>query len=146
MQAPPVVQKYVTDRQEGDQHPCGPLGLETNNHHDTSNKGDQSHHQTNHGQFSGKDETHEQEDEQNSSKELNVSCAVGLGQCWQTSENGATFRRVHCVSEQHEETTADGQSTEDEGGVEEETVTERLRKDNGEETTNRVLGVLLHDG
>ena len=65
--------------------------------------------------------------------------AVVLRQSRETSEE--LLAGVHRVGEDHQETTNDGQVTEEEIEVEDETVTECLDDDNSEQTADRVLGV-----
>lgn len=138
--SPEVVDEEVEDGEDDDQQGGAELGLEANDNHDAGNGADERDKDPAESPGAAEDETHEEEDEENTSGKLEVHLAVLLVKLGNTREGlGLADPRV---GEDHDKTANDGEVTEEEVDVEDQAIAESLRNDNGHETADGVVGVL----
>jgi hypothetical protein len=80
MYSPPIVHKYVEQREEDNEETSGPLGFEADRYHDASRKANQGEDYTGKIPFSLKGYSNEQEDQEHSTSQLEAGkdCWTGL--------------------------------------------------------------------
>lgn len=138
--SPKVIDQEVEDAQDNDKHDGAELGLESNNHHHASHESQKSHNNSPDAPGSAEDESDEEEDQENSTSKLKVHLAVLLVDFWETCKClGLAHPRV---GEDHQKTAHDGQVSQEEVQVENETVSKCLCDNNPNETSNCVVRVL----
>jgi hypothetical protein len=96
MYSPPVVHKYVEQREEDNEETSGPFGFEADRYHDASRKTNKREDYTGKVPFSLKGYSNEQEDQENSTSQLEAGKDCWTGLKW---HNGArltiSFGRYH---------------------------------------------------
>jgi hypothetical protein len=141
--SPEVVDKKVEDGQDDDEESGAELGLETDDNHDAGDGADQGHGDPPGIPGAAEDEADEEEDEQDATSELEVHLAVLLVELGNASEGLALADER--VGENHDQAANDGQVTEEEVDVENETVSQGLSDDDGNEAGDGVVRVLADD-
>lgn len=137
--SPEVVHKNVKDAKNNNQERSAVLGLESNNHHDTSNGSQDAHQDTPQGPLAAEDEAHKEEDQQHTASQLEVHLAVLLIDLGQTSKSlGLANPRIR---QDHKQTTDNGQVSEEEVEIEDQAVAEGLRDHNPHQPSNCVIRV-----
>lgn len=137
--SPEVVDQDVEHTQQHNQHDRTPLGLESNNDHDTRDEAEQADNNAPETPLAGEDESDEEEDQQHTTSELDVHLAVLLIELGKTG--GDELLAHPRVRENHEQATDNTQVAEEEVEVEDQSVTETLNDDDSQETANGVLRV-----
>lgn len=137
--SPEVVDQDVENTQNEDQKSGAELGLETNDNHDTGEETDQGDDNSPERPVTAPDKANEQEDEQNTTGQLKVHLAVLFVNGRQSSKSlGLSNPRI---GEHHQKSTNDGQVSQEEVEVEDETVAESLNDHDAHEAGNRIVGV-----
>ncbi len=70
MKGPPVVERKITQTQKGNQEPGRPLGLESHDDHDASDKGNDGNNCPGDAEFTIEDKGDKEEDEENATSQL----------------------------------------------------------------------------
>lgn len=141
--SPEVINQHVENAQQHDQKDSAPLGLESNNDHNTRNETEQADNDSPQTPLAGEDKADEEEDQEHTTSELDVHLAVLLVQLRQSGWDELLAHPR--VRQHHEQTTDDTQVAEEEVEIEDETVSETLRDHDGEQTGDRHLGVFTGD-
>jgi len=128
--APPVVDCDIEDREKENEEGCGPLGLETNRNHDTGHKSNYGNKDSGHAPGTLKDESNEKENEENTTCKLEIFPAVCLGHARDASKD--VLLAAKRITEDHEKPTDDREVPEEEIEVENQAVTETLDNDDTE--------------
>ena len=140
VQSPPVVDVEVEDAENKDEHDGGELGLKANNDHDASNQSQKTGNDSPETPVAAEDKANEEEDEQDTSSELEVHLPVLLVKLGETGRSKLLANPR--VGKDHEQTAHDGKIAEEEVEVEDETVSEALQYNHAHEPTNAVFGEL----
>jgi hypothetical protein len=163
MDAPPVVGKHVEHAQDEHEERGRPLGLEPYRNHTARAQPNDRHEHPPDAPLSLNHESQKEEDEQDptgkkeaanqrvNSLEITWSCirsallflSVVLADVWKSSKRSSSGD--HRVAKDHEQSTNHTQVAQEEVEVENESITEPLRDDNTEQSTNSKFGVLLRD-
>ena len=147
VQSPEVVDQQVEDAENDDEHDSAELGLETDNNHDASDKSKQTDADSPEVPVAAEDEADEEEDEENTARELKVHLAVLLVELRKTSR-GKLLAHPR-IRKHHQKSSHDGQVAQEEVEVKDESVAETLEDNDTNETDNTVVRVLScddHDG
>lgn len=107
MQRPEVIYQNIEDAEDDHQHDGTELGLEANNHHDTSNEAKQADADPPEAPVTPEDKADEEEDEQNAPGELEIHLAILLIQLWKTSRGELLAHPG--VGQDHQKASHDGQ-------------------------------------
>jgi len=134
---PPVVGESIENTENDNEEGCGPFGFETDGHHGAGGKSEDGDEQPGNGPFTLNDESEEEEDEKDTTRQEEVFPSIGLANGRKSGEE--FFTSDHGVAEDHEETTNDAEVTEEESEVEDETVAETLDDDDGQKTGDSVF-------
>lgn len=141
--SPEVVHNHVEHAENDDQQGGAELGLESNNNHHAGGQAQQADNDAENGPLARENEADEEEDEQNTTGELEVHLAVLL---LELGKSGKGLGLAHPrVGENHQETTHDRQVTQEEIEVKDETVPESLRDNYTHKTADGVLGMPADD-
>jgi hypothetical protein len=141
--SPEVVDQNVEDTQDENKQRRAPLGLESNHNHDTCDQTNDGDHHSPDGPLSAEHEADEEEDEEHTTRELEVHLAVLLLNLGQASEGlGLANPRVR---QDHQETTHDREVAQEEVQVKYQAITESLGDDNTDETGDGIFGVTAGD-
>lgn len=136
---PEVVDQNVEDTEQHHKHDRTPLGLETDNHHDTSDEAGHTDDDAPHGPLSREDESDKEEDQEHATSELDIHLAVLLIQLGQTG--GHELLAHPRVGENHEKTANHAEVAQEEVEVEDESVSKALSDDDAQQTGDREFGV-----
>lgn len=140
---PPVVDDDVKEREDNNERPTGPLGLEPNSNHRTGAEAEHAHYRASDAPCPLEDKAEEEEDEEDATGKQEVLPAVVLAERGQTGK--ACVARDHAFREDHEETTDDREIAQEEVEVEDETVAEALSNHDTDKTGDREFGVAFCD-
>lgn len=143
VKSPEVVHQQVEAAEDDDQQRSAVLGLEANNDHDTGASAKDADEDAPEGPLAAEDEANEEEDEENTTRQLEVHLLVLLVQGGETSKGLALAHPR--VREDHEEATNDGQVSQEEVEIEDQAVAESLNNHNAHESRNSVIRVLSGD-
>ena len=134
---PPVVDQDVENTENNHEDNGAPLGLESNDNHHARHKSEDAHENPPEAPRAGKDEPDEQENQQHTSRELDIHLAVLLVELREPGRDEALAHPG--IREDHEEATNDAEVADEEGEVEDETVTEGLGDDDAEKACDAVF-------
>ena len=124
VQGPPVVDVEVEDAEDQHQHDGRELGLESNNNHDAGNESKQASHDPPEAPVTAENEADKEEDEQNTTSELEVHLLVLLVELGKTGW-GKLLANPR-VREHHHQTTHDREVAQEKVQVEDEAVSDAL--------------------
>jgi hypothetical protein len=147
VQGPEVVDQKVEDAEDDDEHNGAELGLESNDDHNAGNEPKQANTDPPEAPVATEDEADEEEDEQDTTSELEVHLAVLLIESRETSR-GKLLADPR-VGKHHQEAPHDGQVAQEEVEVEDQPVSKTLEHhhtDEAEDAVVRVLSCDDHDG
>ena len=140
---PEVVDQHIEHTQQNHQENSTPLSLEAHNNHNASTQTEQADNDTPQAPLAREDESDKEEDQQHTTSKLDVHLAVLLVQLGQTSRDELLANPR--VGQNHKQTTDNTQVAEEEVEIENETVSETLRDDHSEQTSDSNLSVLAGD-
>lgn len=141
--SPEVVDEQVEDAQNDNKHYSAPLGLESDNDHDTSHGTKKNDNQSPEAPLACEDEANKEENEQDAAGKLKVHLTVLFVEL---GEAGWGELLAHpAVGENHQQASHDRQITQEEVEVEDEAVAEGLSDDDAEQAAYGVLAVLADD-
>lgn len=143
--SPPGIDRKVESSQHDNQEESALFRLVPNCDQQARNQTTRTDHPFRPSSLTVEDETEEEENEENSTKELEVFLAILIvdPHRWHTDQVRLFSRES--VRESHEESTDHGEVAKEEGEVENQAVSETLRDDNTEETDSSVEGVTFGD-
>lgn len=139
VQRPEVVDHDVEHAKDNDKHDGAPLGLESDNHHDASNKSKQANSDPPEAPVATENEANEQENEEDTTRELEVHPLVLLIELGKTG--GGELLAHPGIRQDHQKSTHNRQVAEEEIEVEDESVANSLKNDDTDEAEDTVVGV-----
>lgn len=141
--SPEVVHEDVEHAEKHNEDDGAPLGLESNDHHDAGNESEQADQDAPEGPLAREDESDEQEDEENTTSELEVHLAVLLVKLGETGRD--KFLANPRIRKDHEKTADHTQVAQEEVQIENQSVSESLSYDNTQESSDGIVAVLPCD-
>lgn len=124
VEGPEVVDQKVEDAENNDKHDGAELGLETHDDHDAGNESKQANADPPEAPVTAENEADEEENEQDTTSELEVHLTVLLVESRET-RRGELLADPR-VGKHHQEASHDGQVAQEEVQVEDQTVSETL--------------------
>lgn len=140
---PEIVHKQIEQAQQNHKQNSRGLSLESNNNHHASHESNQADQNPPEAPFTREHKAHEQEDQKDTARKLDVHLAVFLVKLRESG--GREALADPAVREDHEQAADDREVAEEEVQVEDEAVAEGLGDDDGEEADDGVFGVLADD-
>lgn len=134
---PKVVDEDVEDREEKHEEHGRVASSEANSDHDASYQSQQGCNDADKRPFTVESGANEQEDEQDSTCQLQVGSAVAFRQLRKGGKH--TSLLGHWVGEHHDKTTDDRQVTQEKGEIKDQSVSESLSHYNGQKTIHGVF-------
>jgi hypothetical protein len=147
VESPEVVDIKVENAQDEHEHDGRELGLETNNHHDTSDESEQAGNDSPETPVAAEDEANKEEDKQDTARQLEVHLLVLLIERRQTSRSELLANPR--VGKNHEQSSHDRQIAQEEVEVEDQAVSNALQNHDAHKTSYSVFRVFPcddHDG
>lgn len=141
--SPEVVDQDVEDAEDNNQEGGAVLGLETDNDHDASASSQEANHNTPDGPLAAEDEADEEEDQENTTSQLEVHLPVLLINLGETGKGLGLADPG--IGQNHEKTADDGQVSEEEVEVEDQAVSKSLGDNDAHEAGHSVIRVFPGD-
>ena len=138
MQGPEIIYEHVEDAENEDQHYGAEFGLEAHDHHDARYETEHADGNPANGPLSREDEANEEEDQKDSTGELEVHLAVFLVNLRKTGR--CKLLADPAIGKDHQETAHDGKIAQEEVEVEDQAIAKGLRNDNRGKTGNGLIG------
>jgi hypothetical protein len=143
VESPEVVDQQVEDAQNDNEKGGAVLGLESNDNHDARDATKGRDNDAPERPLATEDKSDEEEDQEDTASQLEVHLAVLLVDLGKTCKDLSLAHPR--IRQDHDQTTNDGEVSEEEVEIEDETVTKSLSDNNAHETGDSVVGVLSDD-
>jgi len=139
MERPKVVDQNVKDRQNDDKEDSAVLGLETNDDHDGCDGSNDGYKDSPESKFTRENEADKQENQENTSTQLDIHLLVTLVQSWKSSSHQSLSDPRFGQNEQ--KTTDDRQISKKEVEIKDESITNALHEDDSHQNSGSVFGL-----